>query len=542
MDYEEALRHAGPLNRTPEIVLAEIRENMPHYLWIDDHYEQTWFDGFFEPDPREKARRIHCDVCGEERVESRRGGKWAETYQQNRRGACPMCGAQVIAKHIGRGFGTLRDVLDVVYFDKSWLNPDAVVVYAAHCVRDYGWADAREPWTLDTEVDVRGIAVAICGQGAWKFNRHVTDWCIDGRPVPVDFEWRESKRLNNMAFQSTFYAAQVERVVAINSLHDAIEDTPFARAWDESYLQLYNMQDGLLALAMIARYPCIEYMTKLGWTDFLQRRLSGSLPQNLINWNGRTMAQVLRLKKSRLGELKGQKIGVSVELVAVLQWADKLGIRCGARLAAALANACRGDGKDIKARLTGTVGLLPAGKRDKALKYIANIGNRGEIDDYWRAEAAIGGNLGDDAVAFPANFRQAHDRTVRRRKYAANSIHDGQIKKRLEKLDAKYGFRFGGLILRPAASSAEVIREGEALSHCVGGYVQSYAEGRTNIFVLRRAVEPDTPWRTVEIANDGHVVQDRGYHNDWGSGSLMTEHYRAALDLFWQAWKERKIA
>ena len=542
MDIYEALDHACNLYHLPEDILDEIRAELPMYLWIEDHYEQNYFDGFYDLDPDEKARSFHCDACNSEWLESTRG-RWKTTFKQGERTDCPKCGQRVTVKHLSRGFQTLRDVVDAVFYTRSDVDPNAIVFYAAHCVRDYGMADYRAPWTLDTDVDVRSIAVAVYGEGYWKFRKTPAAWTVGNRGmVPSRYEWKPVQSMKTMSFGTTFYANQIQHVVLLNSLEEAIYDTPFERAWDTSYLHLYNGQDGLLALSMIAKYPCIEYMTKFGWTDFLNRRLSGSLPPGLVNWRGRDMAHVLRLKKSRMAEIKGAKIPVSVELVAVLQWADKLGIRMGAKLARDVAQACHGDGGAIKARLTATVGLLPAGLRDRAVKYIAKAGRRSDVEDYWRDEAAIGGNLNDPAVAFPQDFRQAHQRTAARRKYAANSIFDADIKKRVKKLDAAYGFAFGGLVLRPAMSSAEVIREGEVLGHCVGGYVDKYAHGLTNIFVLRRAVEPDAPWRTVEIAKDGHVVQDRGYHNDWGEKSMMTDSYRAALDLFWRAWRERKIA
>ncbi|MBQ8128866.1 MAG: PcfJ domain-containing protein, partial [Clostridia bacterium] len=146
------------------------------------------------------------------------------------------------------------------------------------------------------------------------------------------------------------------------------------------------------------------------------------------------------------------------------------------------------------------------------------------------------------AVAFPRDFRAAHDRAAIRRRAAANAQSDRRIRQRYKSLERKYGFAFGGLILRPAASAAEVIHEGEALNHCVASYVDRYACGDTVICVLRRAVEPERPWRTVEIAANGALVQDRGYCNDLGPLSLMTPATRAALDLFWEAWRERKGA
>ena len=74
----------------------------------------------------------------------------------------------------------------------------------------------------------------------------------------------------------------------------------------------------------------------------------------------------------------------------------------------------------------------------------------------------------------------------------------------------------------------------------MGGYIDRYAKGDTVICVLRRDVEPDRPWRTVEISpKTGKLIQDRGYRNDTSMGTPLTPQYKAALDLFWEAWGER---
>lgn len=51
------------------------------------------------------------------------------------------------------------------------------------------------------------------------------------------------------------------------------------------------------------------------------------------------------------------------------------------------------------------------------------------------------------------------------------------------------------------------------LSHCVKTYISQCSEGRTNIFGLRKKDDPETPYFTVNISNDGTLIQNRGKHN-----------------------------
>lgn len=544
MDFAEAMRHAGGESFIPAGALEDVRGYMPHYLWINDHAE-GWDDSGYFMDQPGQVRRFHCEMCNREWEEERTGSRWKVTYRQNEVTACPMCGGKVIAKHMGRGFFTLRHQMDAVVYGRSHINPEALVAYAVHCERDYGGADTDAPWTLDTEGEVRGIAVLICGEGAWRYDRKVAEWEINGGMAPASYRWVAVKSMNAMNFGTYWLNSRPERVVLSDSLEAAMEGTPFERAWRDEYLMNDANQDGLAALALIAKYPCVEYLTKLGCEDFVCRKLRGQLPAGLINWRGRSMAAVMRLSPSRLGEIKGQRIPLTVETVAVLQVAEKCGLRVGAKLAEKAGRAFAHAGRYAVKALREALALFPDSRQTKALKYIARQANRataGDIADYWQAVAELGGTLAAGDEAFPADFWAAHDRIVARRRAARHVGYDAAIQKRYRRLDKKYGFTFGGLVLRPAMSAAEVIGEGEALHHCVAGYVDKYAEGGTNIFVLRRAVEPDTPWRTVEIGKDGRVIQDRGLYNDGAARGLMDSHYRQMLDLFWAAWKERKTA
>lgn len=69
-----------------------------------------------------------------------------------------------------------------------------------------------------------------------------------------------------------------------------------------------------------------------------------------------------------------------------------------------------------------------------------------------------------------------------------------------------------GLILVVPKDGSELKREGEALHHCVGTYIDKVAKGETNIFFVRKEKEPDKPYYTLEFKNN-KIVQCRGSHN-----------------------------
>ena len=71
-----------------------------------------------------------------------------------------------------------------------------------------------------------------------------------------------------------------------------------------------------------------------------------------------------------------------------------------------------------------------------------------------------------------------------------------------------------GLFIRIPQNTEEIVSEGKTLVHCVGGYAERHANGKTNILFVRKTDEPDTPYYTMEVSNDYKIVQCRGYRND----------------------------
>ena len=87
--------------------------------------------------------------------------------------------------------------------------------------------------------------------------------------------------------------------------------------------------------------------------------------------------------------------------------------------------------------------------------------------------------------------------------------------KRYKKLKEKYFTEDDEFIITPPLNAADLVSEGSNLHHCVGGYVNAIAEGRTNILFLRKKEEPNTSFYTIEVSNHNECRQIHGTHNCW---------------------------
>ena len=131
--------------------------------------------------------------------------------------------------------------------------------------------------------------------------------------------------------------------------------------------------------------------------------------------------------------------------------------------------------------------------------------------DYLADCLMLGLDLDDRAVLLPQDLEAAHRRTIAQVKHKANEAMREAFHDRAAKLE-KWRWESGGLLIRPAADADELIGEGAALHHCVGGYADRMAKGETAIFFIRRLRRPEESYYTLEL-RDGRVIQCRTRHN-----------------------------
>lgn len=81
-------------------------------------------------------------------------------------------------------------------------------------------------------------------------------------------------------------------------------------------------------------------------------------------------------------------------------------------------------------------------------------------------------------------------------------------------------------VKRPLVPS-EIHREGAELCHCVGTYTRRVLSGDTHIFFVRRKAFPDKPLVTLEVSDDGRILQQRG------KGNRMTTDEESAFISNW---------
>lgn len=138
--------------------------------------------------------------------------------------------------------------------------------------------------------------------------------------------------------------------------------------------------------------------------------------------------------------------------------------------------------------------------------------------DYIEMAGQLGWDLDNETVKLPKNLHRRHDEAIA--EINAKALWDGleTIGAKLARRMMKYNFEMGDYFIRCAVSTTEIISEGKALQHCVGGYAQRHMEGKLTILFLRRKDEPNKSLYTIEM-HGNTLIQIHGYQNDRGTSA-----------------------
>lgn len=116
------------------------------------------------------------------------------------------------------------------------------------------------------------------------------------------------------------------------------------------------------------------------------------------------------------------------------------------------------------------------------------------------------------SLLYPRNVKKEHDRLMVMKETLKDRKLSEKLSQRVKVLE-ELRFFDDNFVIFPLSSSAEFISESNMLNHCVKTYTERCADGKTNIFGLRRIECPDTPYFTVNIDNNGELIQNRGKNN-----------------------------
>lgn len=449
---------------------------------------------------------------------------------QNATGYCPRCGARVRFRSLWRGNKGLCDKRFLIRYAKSELDPqNAIVCVGYRLESNYRNMDINQP---EMQLDILPLEVCVFrnGEGGDRFIYEVK-WCGVGG---WEYQWSRRKECKS-GFAPGMYSNQIQTVLDAKSFWGAVENTPFEMSVKPGssiwHTQAGDMYDRITIMDALAKYPCIEYLYKLEQDEIADAIINRQIGRR-INRKGTTARQVLRLNADDWGEVKGKELSLTPDALDIHRLARRKKWKMNMELIAWCGRWRGGYENVVKIH-----NAMPGADMAKMLKYCCKNGLMlRDYADHVQLMRSLGMGPQDREFLYPRRFAECHHQLARRLDDSRNEEKAVKILERIESgiLDG-YFFSAAGFTLRPAFTASEIVAEGNYLKHCVGGYVDRYADGGTIICFLRDDTDLRRPRYTVEFSTSGNMVQCRGYRNDLGKDAQeQKERDRERLELFWR--------
>ena len=433
---------------------------------------------------------------------------------------CPVCKKEFQCKADGKGRKSLAHAATILWFEKSIID-ERVLVARGFSLRRSFEGDYRniedEYLELANYIFEERKSTMISRGYYWHWNGHSLT------------KWGERATIHNFNINSL---AKAPYYVAKDRLEEVIKGTYLQYSCCENF----DGVDILKYLDFYNKYPGIEMLIKIGLGNIVAIKIQGLSVGRCINWKGKDIYKMLKLSKKDYRNLIKRKVAIrplTLELYQLnckFKEKDRLTVD---------------DVKDLE-NIIGTLGgtyhlrkILKYTTIKKAYNYMyKQFKNRDKGQyhscngvlitwaDYIEDCKKLNIDLSIEINLFPKSVYRSHQNTIKQVEYKNNLEMDKKISKRSEKLK-ELTFTYKDLIIRPAESSEEIIREGKEQVICIGGYVKKYADGMTNLFFIRKKGEEKKPFFAVEISKEWRVVQVRGKRN-----CSRTEEVKEFIEVF----------
>lgn len=483
----------------------EVSESLKEYALDEPFVESRYL--FVRRE--KKAQVAYCTHCQTEYTVG------DELYKHNEEVFCEHCAAHVTVKSHGMRRKTLVDTAYIVWYEKSVIDPTLLVATWYLATRNYG-GDYK---TVETTFQPRARYLFEPSRGGTMYR----SWDRWNWQEKVGYtEWVEQKTISPMPFYTGgFFRPRTESFISLENVEQAVADTyfaylPWAQANEENLFDLINF------FALAAKYPSVEYLSKMGLKKVVAAKMHGLSTFGVINWRGKTIEKVLKMDKQGLRELRDLAEHITPLTLHSFHYWRKRGFDVDLQTASKLEELVNGEyyGKRL-AELSDEIRigeidivkyLLKQSKREDAPeRYGIMTAVLVEFRDYLHECEELGMDMKQENVLFPNNLFTAHVKTMRRVKVKHDESLNLKIAERVAELE-QFIIENGQFFIRPAKDSIELFVEGKTLNHCVGGYADRYARGETEIYFVRVVDVPDVPFVTVEVRN-GRLVQARGMKN-----------------------------
>lgn len=439
-----------------------------------------------------KGRKATTGVCSACNKESE-----LVEVKHNKKVICPKCGREVTCKSRGRAkYLQDRDTVQVI----QRTGPSELVVRIFKVYYDYFGEGAKEIHEAMRQF-IRKEA-----NGDLAYENYYASYGI----------WKQGQRPLYICYQYQFEADDFAYLYTGN-LPAALKDTPWQYTPITEFAQHFSNErmQARPFLAADLKHPRLEHLVKVGFynlaSDLAYR---GDYNHTLDETQNRTH-RILNVAAEDVPFLR--ELDVDMAMIQKFHQYGSLKDR-QALLRWQLRNDVTYNIPEILRQITPHRMMKYLDQqqshpdpqtRERYAKMQACVT---EYRDYLDLCAKLGDDLASSFVLYPKNLRKAHDQASKRLKIKVDKAMRRDFHIAYNHIQAHKDFTMAGLQMVYPSAPEEIVHEGQALHHCVAGYVDRVAQKKCLILFLRHSDDLATPFYTVEVRGN-KAVQVRGYKN-----------------------------
>lgn len=462
--------------------------------WAHQNVMPAYF--FYDHARGGKAAGV-CTSCEQEAV--------LTGVKHNAKGVCPHCGREVTMKPKGR-IGKLYDRETFQVLQRTKTGELAVRIMKATCAYH-----GDHPGTVVYE-SARQF-VSLDESGAVRSDRYYY--------AHSNEKWKQGDRPAMFPYQYSFEGDTCGHVYC-NNLPKVLSGTPWQYCPVQTFYEHSHepMQMYPFLLAHL-EHPKLEHLVKVGFYDLVTDVTYRSSYGLKLDESQNRTHRILGVGAEDVGFLRNLNVNLSAlktfqgycsrnlknrQQLLAWQLGHKVEFNVSAILAYMTAHKLMRYLDEQYAFLRFRLTELKA-QRYRSMQSLVN-----EYKDYLDMCRKQGYDMTNSFVLYPKDLQKAHDRLSHRIQQKADAKLRRDFRAAMRSISRQLDFELDGMRIVIPSSPDEIIAEGNALHHCVGGYVDKVTQHKSMILFLRRCEDVSKPFYTVEVKGQ-KAVQVRGMQN-----------------------------
>ncbi|MCD7730297.1 MAG: PcfJ domain-containing protein [Oscillospiraceae bacterium] len=453
---------------------------------------------------------------------------------------CPLCGVTAVAKSAGisrRKIGDTRLIIKWVVSEDG----GSVWAFCGALINSY-----------DIDVALEDMELRQYGRASWY-----TDYVVElvkGENVKIaEYLDGSHARLSPKIYEPYVYLNKTNgcypRVKSYYETALESDKEALSRSWLKYILPPTLRINGsgengyygvktIVYLDFAIRHPAVEMIAKCGGGKIIEEIVDyNSSYKSVLNVDGKNPSEIFRCDPNTAAALRKMMAAGTLTLVMLYARRRLERIYHKPMLDGVELLTQHGDlygYKDNLQPILKDTGLTVAQYYNYIDKQAADPCGGGkawevkrDYGDYIAQCRQLGYDLKDGAISRPRNLHNAHMRATLIINAQAEEAKREQIeeeRKAMRKLTQKnkrmYEYHADGWVIVVPTCTQDIVDEGKAMRHCVGGYAKRHMDGKLTILFLRRENEPDLPLYTIEM-HGTEMIQIRGHSNGKPTSAAM---------------------